>query len=389
MDFGAELKTFLLQNFKIKALIGFDKRVFPGALVKTVILLAERSLRGRTDEPVHFIQVRDAAALDDIDRYLAMRRPHQDGLKVEVVIQGNLDPRHHWGIYLKEPALFLELSESPLFARLGDLAQTRIGLQTLARKFYVLSGEALDREALEREYFEPIAVSPREIPGPVLSPRARLDHFILLCREPKSKLKGTNLLRYIRGAEQSEIEVRTKHELVVGYHNLPRLQKTGRDPWYDLKTETDRRGRYPILMPRRVFRNYSVVWNKAGFIANEDFIEVKPNDKRHVVSLLALLNSSVGEFMVRSVGHVYGGGVCNLNPSDLKDLPVPNVVALEETAQKNLKAAYRKFIECGGQDQSPLDDVLFSLLGDAAPACDVFYEALDNLRLISTGLKEP
>src|SRR5215471_9897179 len=62
MDYGAELKTFLLRNFKIRALIGFDKRVFPGALVKTVMLLAERDLNGKAQETVRFLQVQDATS---------------------------------------------------------------------------------------------------------------------------------------------------------------------------------------------------------------------------------------------------------------------------------------------------------------------------------------
>jgi tRNA1(Val) A37 N6-methylase TrmN6 len=388
MDFGVELKTFLLHNFKVKGLIGFDKRVFPDALVKTVILLAERSSTGRADEQVHFIQVKDAAALDEIDAFLDAGAPHENGLKLEVVTQGALDPRRHWGIYFKEPALFSELSTHPLFTRLGELAETRIGLQTLARKFYVLTDEALKREGLDCDYFEPIALSPREIPGPVLDRRTRLHHYVLLCAEPKSNLKGTALLKYIRGAEQSEIEIRTKHEQVTGYHNLPRLQKTGRDPWYDLKTETDRRGRYPILMPRRVFKTYSVIWNKAGLIANEDFIEIKPRDKRLIPLLLAVLNSSFGEFMVRSVGHVYGGGVCNLNPGDLRDLPVLNVSALDEAASSGLSAAYCAFIQDEGRGRRSLDEVMFDLLGRSVADRERFYNSLDGLRRISTGLKE-
>jgi adenine-specific DNA-methyltransferase len=389
MDFGTELKTFLLRNFKIKALVGFDKRVFPGALVKTVMLLAERELNGRAQETVRFVQVQDATALGDIDRYLATNQPHQDGLRVEVLTQEALDPREHWGIYFKEPALFLELSKHPLFGRLGDLAQTRIGLQTLARKFYILSGETLESRGLGREHFEPIALSPREILGPVLSRRVRLDHFVLLCREPKSSLKGSNLLKYIQEAEAADVEVRTKNEKVVGYHRLPRLQKAGRDPWYDLKTETDRRGRYPILMPRRVFKNYAVIWNKAGFIANEDFIEINPRDKRHIVPLLALLNSSIGEFMIRSIGHVYGGGVCNLNPGDMKDLPVVNPAAMDATALEQLGAAYVDFIEQQAQDRASLDEVVFTLLGYSARKRRKFYEALESLRRLSTDLRTP
>jgi hypothetical protein len=103
---------------------------------------------------------------------------------------------------------------------------------------------------------------------------------------------------------------------------------------------------------------------------------------------LALLNSSFGEFMVRSVGHGYGGGVCNLNPSDLKDLPVPNAATMDQSALDRLDVAYRAYIERSDQERRPLDDVVFTLLGDSAPSRDNFYEALESLGRISTGLKE-
>jgi hypothetical protein len=140
-------------------------------------------------------------------------------------------------------------------------------------------------------------------------------------------------------------------------------------------------------MPRRVFKNYAVIWNKASFIANEDFIEINPRDKRHIVPLLALLNSSLGEFMIRSIGHVYGGGVCNLNPGDMKDLPVVNPAAMDATALEQLGAAYVDFIEQHGQDRASLDEVVFTLLGQSARKRRKFYEGLESLRRLSTDLR--
>src|SRR5262249_12515383 len=58
MDFGSELKTFLLRNFRLQALISFDKRVFPDALVKTMILLAERSSGASADTLTRFIRIK-------------------------------------------------------------------------------------------------------------------------------------------------------------------------------------------------------------------------------------------------------------------------------------------------------------------------------------------
>jgi hypothetical protein len=107
------------------------------------------------------------------------------------------------------------------------------------------------------------------------------------------------------------------------------------------------------------------------------------------VPLLALLNSSIGEFMIRTIGHVYGGGVCNLNPGDMKDLPVVNPAAMDATALEQLDAAYVDFVEQHGQDQTCLDEAVFALLGHSASKRRKFYEALESLRRLSTDLRTP
>jgi tRNA1(Val) A37 N6-methylase TrmN6 len=386
MNFGIELKRFLLHYFKINAVISFDKRVFPEALVKTVILLAERTAKPKARESVHFIRIKRSIALPDIEHYLASDRAHNNGLKISIAPQGTLDPREYWGVYFKAPELYFQLSAHPQFTRLGELAETRIGLQTLARKFYILPESVLKEQQLERRFFEPVAVSPRELDAPVLDKTTPLENVVLLCPKHKAELRGTNVLKYIETAEQSTVEIRTLHKEAKGYNNLPRLQRAGRDPWYDLRTETNRRGRYPILLPRRVYQKFSVVWNKAAVIPNEDFLEARPRDSEHLFLLHAVLNSSFGEFMIRSVGHIYGGGVCNLNPSDLKTLPVLNVGRLDEQARQTLTNAYNEFIAARGADPTILDKAMFQILDDC-PAPKPFYAALKELRSLSTTLK--
>jgi len=392
-DFGVELKSYLLRNFKLRALISFDKRVFADALVKTVILLAERDRTRAEDNNTHFIRIKRMMKLRDIEEYLASDYTSENGLKAGyprrwvVVSQRTLDPRHYWGIYFKAPELFSKLSMHPLFTELGNLAETRIGLQTLAKKFYIVPADTIKELGLESEYFEPIAVSPREILVPVLDRDTPLPNAVLLCSEEKGKLQGTNLLKYISAAEAHTVEVRTKREQVQGYHNLSRLQKARRQPWYNLKTEIDRRGRYAIFFPRRVYQTFLVFWNKRGVIANEDFIEVEPRRREHLLPLLAVLNSSVAEFMARSLGHIYGGGVCNLNPNDLRILPVLDLSRLNCEELDALTSAYQNFI-ADESKRHRLDEAIFGILGEEAPAPKKFYAALDELRTLSTGLKK-
>jgi len=389
-DYGVELKEFLLQNFRIEALISFDRRVFPAALVKSLVLLAVRTKRSKANAPVRFIRVEQPGLLDAILAHLETDSSFDDG-SAQVVLepQGALNPRQYWGIYFKHPDLYFTLSTHPLVTELKQLAWMRIGLQTLAKRFYVLPANYVHEAHLEREYFEPIVVSPRDLAGPILTREQSRAHLALFCDKAKNQLKGTNVLGYIEAAERQIVGVRSKQEEVRGYHNLPRLTRAGRKPWYNLKSEVERRGRYPILLPRRVYAKFIVAWNQGAILANEDFIEVKPHRDDDIMPLLAALSSSFGEFMMRTLGHVYGGGVCNLNPNDVKAIPVLNLNKLGLDPLRRLAEAYNRFLAANGQDQTILDQVIFDLLDLDSQMRGRLYKALDELRGLSLMLKTP
>ncbi len=67
----------------------------------------------------------------------------------------------------------------------------------------------------------------------------------------------------------------------------------------------------------------SAIWNQAGWVGNEDFIEIRPKRGDRLLPLLAVLNSDFGKVAIRSQAQQYGGGVYNLLPSDVPELLVP------------------------------------------------------------------
>lgn len=387
-DYGIELKEFLLRNFRIQALVSFDRRVFPQVLVKSVLLLVERAVAGKAPDWIRFIRVKRPINLERLHEYLDASAQLEDELvKVVGRPQQEVNPHQYWGVYFKAPELFFEFSSHQFFTSLGELADTRIGLQTLAKNFYIVSKQFLRKETLEKEFFEPIIVSPREAASPILDHPSSLEYAVLLCGKQKEELHGTNVLRYIEKAEATFVNVRAKGRQVLGYHQLPRLQRAAREPWYNLLTEIERRGQYPILLPRRVFEKFIVVWNKSRVIANEDFIEVRPRRDQHLFPLLAVLSSSLGEFMVRSIGHIYGGGVCNLNPNDVKILPVLNLRKFNRDTLRALTVAYQKFIASEGKERAILDRTIFNILKLPPQKQSELYNALAELQSLSIVLK--
>src|SRR5262249_58539417 len=136
-------------------------------------------------------------------------------------------------------------------------------------------------------------------------------------------------------------------------HTRPRVGKPRRTPCYNLLSDLPRRGTAPILLPRRIYQRYQVVWNQPGWVAGENFIEVTPHAAMPLLPLLGILNAGTTEIAVRASAHVYGGGVYNLSPGSVGDVPVVDVRQLSPAALHQLEDAYRRVFSRWGQELTP------------------------------------
>lgn len=374
-NYGIALKRYLLRNFTIHMAAMCEQRFFPDALVKPVMLLAEKASAGGTAK-ARFLRMRrfvpgfsqlDAGRLEEVGT-------------VAVVMHRDLDEREPWGVFVREPGAYFSLPVEKCVS-LGRLAKSRIGIQPLASAFYILPADAASARGIPEEYLQPLAHSPRCIPGRVIKDADALPHRILFVSQPLSRIRSRPVVEHIRHGESREVEIRGKGSKVIGFNNLPRLQLTGRHPWYNLVDEIRRRGRYSILLPRRFYDTFVVVWNKAGAVAGENFIELEPVDPRDTTVLLALLNSSFFELACRSRGQQYGGGVYNLNPLDVRELPVLNPLLLAAGQRAALERAYGSFLEDGSRDR--LDTAVAGAFELGSPAQGRARRAVAELRRLA------
>jgi tRNA1(Val) A37 N6-methylase TrmN6 len=383
MDYGEEIKRFLKRFFRIKAIIGFEQRVFPDALVNTVLLMAEKIEKPEDakNNIVLFMRLKNLSELDKVSRLLTQGKD-SESLKMIMIPQDEIRANEQWGLYLYMPRIYFRLIHSPLIVPLRSLAKVKIGLQTLRKDFFILSEDEVRRRGIELMYLERIAVSPRDTPL-VINSKESVRHFVIYCNKPKGDLVGTNLLKYIEKAEKMPVAIRGKKEVVVGLHNVPRIKQASREPWYNLLQEIDEERRAPILIPRRIYSKFYVVWNKAGVVVNEDFICVTPLSSNFTVPLLAILNSSIMELLIRLKAHLYGGGVYDLRPDDVRELPVIDVSKLNEEELKCLANAYEEFVRLNG-DKAKLDECVIRILGLTRKDLEEVYEELKELKMLSS-----
>ena len=348
MRYGQELKRLLLEQFGIHLLLSFEGRVFSDALVKPVVLLAEKGAPAAQVTFARYAEMDSLAALPAAIGALAMgaSRP----AAVARVEQSALRPERPWSPYFRAPDVYAELlKEAPLTA-LGQVAESRIGLQTFAKSFFVLTRNEAEAAGLEDEFLLPLAFSPRSVRVPVIGDAALTPHVLFACDRDLRTIPGTSARRYILAAMETPVAVRGKDEVVMGVHQAPRLRRARRRPWYNVRTAVERRGAWPLLLPRRIFTNYVVVHNLAGVVANEDFIELKPRAGATAAApLLAFLNSAVGEILVRSHAFQYGGGVFNLNPGSVPEIPVVDLANILPNGRAQLARAWEQFVIQSGQ----------------------------------------
>jgi len=209
------------------------------------------------------------------------------------------------------------------------------------------------------------------------------------CRQEKSQLRGTQTLNYIEHWERQVLNPRGLARPVIGVQNLPRVRKTRRDPWYNLVDDLTRRGTAPVLLPRRIYQRYRVVWNQAGWVAGENFIEVLPQPHVPLEPLLAVLNAGVSEMALRVSAHVYGGGVYNLSPGSVGEVPVIDVARLSAAQREQLTAAYRIFLQSKGKDRGALDAAVLDILALPPTFAASLEQALDRMQHLSDAVLEP
>lgn len=388
--YGETFKQQLQNDFIIERLISLDRRVFD-ASVKPVLLLATKKPSTRATKSVEFIRLKNGLPINDLQVLLDKpRRKKPDDVLITRVKRDELKRDDTWGKYFKAPDVCRELASHEMMTPIANLAKTRIGVQTLAKEFFALTLDKVEETQIESEFLEPLAQSTRYFNNPVIEVGAEPLFFTFYCSESKGALSGTRALAYIQQGETTEVAVRGKGTTVIGYQNKERIKEEKRLYWYDLKTALERRSRAEILIPRLVYRTFMVVWNKAGFVPGELFIEFLPHESSNIDTevYLAILSSSVTEIMLRSSAQIYGAGTYNIAPGQIKKVPIINAERLTIDQREQLKSAYHRYVADESHDRAVIDKVIYEVLGFDAPMQQTLKEVLDDMHLLATSAKE-
>jgi len=389
VSYGEEFKRYLQTYFKIDTLITLDHRVFEDAQVKPVLLLATKREIADEDWHVQFVRVKSGLSIDILKNVLDNQdHKHAKDIISSTVKGCDLDPSVPWSIHFKAPAVYEALESHRFMTPMANVAETRIGIQTLAKDFFVLTQEQADATQIEAQFLEPLAQSIRYFREPIIHSDTSPPFYLFCCGKSKEELQDTRALEYILQGEVTRVEVRGKGMNVVGYHNKERIKRANRHYWYDLKSSFERRGSASILIPRLIYHTFNVLWNKALFVPGELFIEFLPPPGVDIEVYLAVLVSSVSEIMLRVHAQVYGGGTFNIGPGQIKSVPILNVRLLTERQKEDLKQAYLSYVSDQYHNRSAINALVYSILGCTDLEQQNLEKVLEDLLLLATSAKK-
>lgn len=291
-DFGKPLKTMLLRENAIEAIICFDHecRVFESAMTTAAILLLRRGRRPR--DGVRLTKIHDPEALRKF--HLANVPPHS----------GPLDASSKW------TPLFEAGGQSASGPVLGDVARCIRGIATGANAFFTLRPSEARRWRLSAKELCPCITKAPQVRCPILdtlrlADLRRTDERMLLLTPRKNHSPG--LRAYLDHGRKQNIHRRY----------LPR----NRPVWYVPEHRTPA----PILISVFMRGPFRVVWNKSGALNLTAYHGIYPriSGERFAQALWRYLRSDEGQIALRRHARIYADGLYKVEPKDVEAVSIP------------------------------------------------------------------
>ena len=333
VDYGKGLQEFFLKNYKIIAILESKvERWFEEADINTCIIILQRckDKRERDKSLVRFVYLKKPLrnfippALDmwakELERVNAI-----DKLKKTIIAHNDLyendelrifpksqnalwdegfDPEKKkyvgakWGKYLRAPDIFFRILEKgrDKLIPLKELADVRFGIKTGSNKFFYLTEDEIKRKKIEREFWMHKDEMGNWVPNYVIkSPREckiitikldELKYRVLLIHKDKSKLKNTNVLKYIEEGERK------------GFNKRPTCE--ARNRWYDLGLQIPPDGIWFKAFNDRFFSPLNIEQS----YSSDRFYAIYLKNKLIKNKLFLYLNSTLSALMVEIFGRV-------------------------------------------------------------------------------------
>lgn len=314
------LRLWLEQEMTLIHIVHFRKIVFPDTLQGVVLLLAEKRA------------TRETQPLRTMTSLLTLREPTNlhihDVENIDSLQQLTLitEERRHtqWrGQWMKallsdaELDLIQRISDLPQVHRFDDIAEVDIGIVTGANKFFVVDDVTLHRYRLEKWATPMLAkselirgISYRQSDHKANAEAGKSVNFLHFPTE----IASAEMHKYIQLGELQELHKRYKCRI--------------RDPWYVVPYVWASE----ISLLKRAHYYPRLVLNQLGAHSTDTAYRIKllPEQRGQEKNIVASFLNSFTFLFAELLGRHYGGGVLELVPSEIEQIPIPLIAVQDE-----------------------------------------------------------
>ncbi|MEM2179116.1 MAG: N-6 DNA methylase [Candidatus Methanomethylicaceae archaeon] len=374
-DYGIKFGKFLLNNFKIKAIIDFTLRLFT-ALISTCVILMEKENNKeiREENEIVFIHIPGQIENIKVDEILEIiKNKTSENYYVKVIKQKDIPEDKKWiDVFLGKETIF----EKPLFIKLNQFFEPFRG-NTVWSIYAISHGKRPDVGASEFHYLSPSKLKENKLmeyayPNvnlkealiwPAITSARQIEFFTFNEEDWKKMLKNDEKCYMFIGhkprdelpkevneyVKWGETECRTKIRKTRGGGRLAnetesakiRAKTKGFCGWYDLGGVEHA----PIFAVRQA--RYKTRFIKCDFpVAMYDaliaFIPKIELSNEQINALLAYLNSSFTQYYIETHGRYIAKGPIGLEVSIAKDMPILDIRKLSESQIKELAKKFNE-----------------------------------------------
>lgn len=336
-NYGAEVKEFLVNEYRLEALILLDsEEIFDEILTTPVITLFSK---GETDGPTKFVKLDEWPGASRLSEILSQE-------PTNIVPQNELDTDINWLNYFAD----LDIQDSSLLTDFDSVADIKRGIATGHNEFFLNTQSEIDQENLSSDKFTRVISKSGHCRNLSLTE----SDLELLDEEGRP----TYLLYHVDEVDD-ELEQYLDYGRSIDVHD--RYLAKNRTPWY----RVERRDPAPILATTFSRDDMRFVLNSAGARNLTAFHSIYPHydSEEQIKALLAFLNSGVFDSMMDVEKRVHGG-LGKFEPNDLKRLNVLDLAQLDESTITQLASLFNELesVRRNGDDTSETIDKIDSIL---------------------------
>jgi hypothetical protein len=385
--YGAELKQFLLDHFRILAIVESSmERWFPAASVNTCLVILEKCgvLQRRTGNMVRLIRLRQPlqklfpSGSMDPHRFVAVeqlvaqlmsgRSCETSEYGVHIMQQGTLRAEGKWGKALRAPAVYRQHRNHLDLHTLKRWATIQRGYTTGANEFFYLDPDTISEWSIEPAFRRPLLKSLRGIERLRMKTVDCRQELLLI--EPERELHGTAVKAYINWGEEQ------------GFH----LRQTcaARQPWYCLPAQMTA----PLVLPKGIWQRHLAPILEDEIAVDQQLYQILPAEHVSIEAAAALLNSAWFALQIELHGRVnLGKGLLWLAAYELSEVRLPDPRRLTSNQVDRLESSFLQLAkhtlvdsdyDLTHPDRQVLDEVVFDILGFSAMERTAVLDSLEE-----------